>query len=141
VAVGKLPALKVYGDNYDTRDGTGERDYLHVVDLARAHVAALGALDQDAAGHQVINIGTGQGVSVLEMVAAFKAATGQTLPVRHAPRRAGDLPSFYADAGRANARLGWKATLGLADMCRDSWNWQSLNPDGYANVASGSGQI
>jgi UDP-glucose 4-epimerase len=130
VAVGTRSDLQVYGDDYDTRDGTGERDYLHVVDLAKAHVLSLEALLSQT-GHDIINIGTGRGVTVKEMVKAFEIACGHSIKTRTIARRAGDLPSFYANSERAHARLGWAANLGLADMCRDTWTWQSQNPGGY----------
>lgn len=130
VAVGRRPTLQIFGDDYDTRDGTGERDYVHVVDLARAHVLALDALEaQDE--HEVINIGTGHGTTVRELIDAFQAASGQAIATKIAPRRAGDLPSFYAQAELARDRLGWQAEMGLAEMCRDTWAWQSRNPEGF----------
>ena len=130
VAVGTRSELQIFGDDYDTRDGTGERDYLHVVDLAKAHVLSLAALANQE-GHDVINIGTGHGVTVKEMVKAFEIACGHSIKTRTIARRAGDLPSFYANSKRAHARLGWAAKLGLAEMCRDTWAWQSQNPSGY----------
>lgn len=130
VAVGTRSELQIFGDDYDTRDGTGERDYLHVVDLAEAHVLSLAALPNQA-GHEVINIGTGRGVTVKEMVKAFEIACGHSITTSTVARRAGDLPSFYANSERAQFRLGWAAKLGLADMCRDTWAWQSQNPSGY----------
>lgn len=130
VAVGTRSELQIFGDDYATRDGTGERDYLHVVDLAEAHVLSLAALTNHA-GHDVINIGTGRGVTVKEMVKAFEIACGHSITTSTVARRAGDLPSFYADSKRALSHLGWAAKLGLADMCRDTWAWQSQNPSGY----------
>ena len=130
VAVGTRSELQIFGDDYDTRDGTGERDYLHVVDLAEAHVLSLAALPNQA-GHDVINICTGRGVTVKEMVKAFEIACCHSITTRTVARRAGDLPSFYANSERAQFRLGWAAKLGLADMCRDTWAWQSQNPSGY----------
>ena len=130
VAVGTRSELQIFGDDYDTRDGTGERDYLHVVDLAEAHVLSLAALPNQE-GHDVINIGTGRGVTVKEMVKAFEIACGHSITTSTAARRAGDLPSFYANSERAQFRLGWAAKLGLADICRDTWAWQSQNPSGY----------
>ena len=130
VAIGTRSELQIFGDNYETRDGTGERDYLHVVDLAKAHVLSLTALVSQV-GHDVINIGTGRGVTVNEMVKSFETACGRSIKTRTIARRAGDLPSFYANSERAHAHLGWAAKLGLADMCRDIWAWQSQNPDGY----------
>ena len=130
VAVGTRSELQIFGDNYETRDGTGERDYLHVVDLAKAHVLSLTGL-MNQVGHDVINIGTGHGVTVKELVKAFEIACGHSIKIRTVARRAGDLPSFFADSERAQIRLGWEAELGLADMCRDTWVWQSRNPGGY----------
>lgn len=130
VAVGRRARLSVFGDDYDTPDGTGVRDYIHVVDLARAHIAAL---DHAAAqsGTDVFNIGTGQGYSVLEMVAAFARASGRDIPYEVVPRRAGDIATSLADPACANAVLGWRATHDLDDMCNSTWNWQSANPKGY----------
>ena len=130
VAVGTRSELQIFGDDYDTRDGTGERDYLHVVDLAEAHVLSLTAL-ADHAGHDVINIGTGNGVTVKEMVKAFEIACGRSITTSSVARRSGDLPSFYANSERAQSRLGWSAKLGIEDMCKDAWVWQSQNPRGY----------
>jgi UDP-glucose 4-epimerase len=130
VAVGISSELQIFGDDYNTRDGTGERDYLHVVDLAKAHILSLTAL-ADQEGHDVINIGTGHGVTVLEMVKAFEIACGHSINTRTVARRAGDLPCFFANSERAQARLGWEAKLSLIDMCRDTWTWQSQNPGGY----------
>ena len=128
VAVGKLKELSVYGDDYPTPDGTGVRDYIHVVDLARGHVAALG---YQKTGVAVFNLGTGVGYSVLDMVKAFSAENGVAVPYRIAPRRPGDIAACYADPAKAKAELGWQATHTLADMVRDSWRWQSSNPNGY----------
>ena len=132
VAVGRRDALSVFGDDYDTPDGTGVRDYIHVVDLARAHIAAL-----DHAGAQkgtrAFNIGAGQGYSVLDMVAAFARASGRPIPYTVVPRRAGDIATSLADPSRANAELGWRATHTLDDMCASTWNWQSRNPQGYGD--------
>ena len=130
VAVGKREALSVFGNDYPTPDGTGQRDYIHVVDLARAHVAAL----DWAAGHtgaRPFNIGTGQPYSVREMVAAFEAACGKPIACVDAPRRAGDIATMQADASRAQAELGWRAQHDLADMAASTWDWQAKNPDGY----------
>ena len=130
VAVGKRDHLNVFGDNYDTPDGTGVRDYIHVVDLARAHVAALehlGKLDE----YKVYNVGTGRGTSVLELVKAFETASGREIPYQITPRRPGDIAACYADPGLAEAELGWRAELTIEDACRDAWNWQSNNPNGY----------
>ncbi len=130
VAVGKRECLSVFGDDYNTPDGTGVRDYIHVVDLARGHACAV---DYVAAhkGCEVFNLGTSAGVSVLDMVKAFENANGVKVPYKIAPRRAGDIAECYADATKAKELLGWQATKTLEDMCRDSWNWQKGNPNGY----------
>lgn len=130
VAVGRRARLSVFGDDYDTPDGTGVRDYIHVTDLARAHVAALDHA-QRTPGTSVFNIGTGQGYSVLEMVAAFARASGRDIPHEVVARRDGDIACSLADPGRAQAVLGWRAERGLDDMCASTWAWQSQNPDGY----------
>ena len=130
VAVGKLPELAVFGNDYPTLDGTGVRDYIHVVDLAEGHLRALEAL-QTRSGAHVWNLGTGQGYSVLDMVRAFEAASGKPVPYRVAPRRPGDIATCYANPGKAERELGWKARRGLDEMMRDAWRWQSMNPDGY----------
>lgn len=129
VAVGKLPKLNVYGDDYPTIDGTGVRDYIHVVDLARGHLAALQSMREP--GYDAINLGTGVGLSVLQMVAAFESASGQSVPYEVAPRRPGDIAQCYADPTYAEQKLGWRATHTLDDMMRDTWRWQSQNPNGY----------
>ncbi|KFZ28244.1 hypothetical protein IDAT_10470, partial [Pseudidiomarina atlantica] len=128
VAVGKLEELSVYGDDYPTPDGTGVRDYIHVVDLARGHLAAL---EHMRPGFDAVNLGTGSGVSVLEMIRAFEAASGRTVPFRVVARRPGDIAQCYADPAYALERLGWRAELSLDAMLRDTWRWQSQNPDGY----------
>ena len=130
VAVGRLRELAVFGDDYPTKDGTGVRDYIHVMDLARGHVDALAYLFREHKGFTV-NLGTGVGYSVLDVVHAFEKACGKPVPYRIAPRRAGDVPLYYADPSLAASLLGWKARYDLDDMCRDYWNWQSSNPDGY----------
>lgn len=130
VAVGKLEKVNVFGDDYNTPDGTGVRDYIHVVDLARGHVAALKKLEQNP-GLFVCNLGTGKGYSVLEVVAAFAKACGKELPYHIAPRRGGDIATVYADPAKAKTELGWQAEFGIEQMCADSWNWQSHNPNGY----------
>ena len=130
VAVGRREHLSVFGNDYPTPDGTGVRDYIHVVDLARGHVAAL-AWAAENGGTEVFNLGTGHGSSVLELVSAFERATGVPVPYVIAPRRAGDIAECWADPGKAERLLGWRATLGLDEMCRDSWNWQKNNPNGY----------
>jgi UDP-glucose 4-epimerase len=131
VAVGRRPHLNIFGNDYPTPDGTGMRDYIHVVDLARGHVKALGKL-ASATGVHTWNLGTGRGYSVLEMVRAFEALSGRVVPFRIAPRRPGDVAKCYADPAKAETELGWKAERGLEQMCADSWRWQSMNPHGYA---------
>ncbi len=129
VAVGRRSHVAVFGQDYDTPDGTGVRDYIHVVDLAHGHLAALRHLDQHA-GLLTVNLGTGQGSSVLQMIAAFEQASGRPIPYQFAPRRAGDIPVCYADPTRARSVLGWQARFDLRRMCEDSWRWQAHNPDG-----------
>ena len=130
VAVGKLPQLAVYGNDYPTPDGTGVRDYIHVVDLAEGHLKALEAL-KIRTGASVWNLGTGHGYSVLEMIRAFEAASGKLIPFRIGLRRPGDIATCYADPTRAERELGWKARRGLDQMMQDAWRWQSLNPYGF----------
>jgi UDP-glucose 4-epimerase len=130
VAVGRRPYLNVFGDNYGTPDGTGVRDYIHVVDLAMGHVAALRYLERDE-GVLTVNLGTGRGYSVLEMVKAFSKACGKDIPYKIAPPRAGDVACCYADPGLALERLGWRAERGIEAMCADTWRWQSMNPEGF----------
>ena len=130
VAVGKLEKLHVFGNDYPTPDGTGVRDYIHVVDLARGHVKALQKLET-APGLVIYNLGTGKGYSVLDMLHAFEKACGKELAYVIDPRRPGDIAECWADPAKAKAELGWEAQFDLEDMCRDSWNWQSQNPDGY----------
>ncbi|KJE95855.1 UDP-glucose 4-epimerase [Capsaspora owczarzaki ATCC 30864] len=130
VAIGRRPFLNVYGKDYDTPDGTGVRDYIHVVDLALGHVAALARI-QDNCGCVVYNLGTGKGYSVLEMAKAFEKASGKPVPVEFAPRRAGDVATVYADPALAAAELKWTATRNLEEMCEDLWRWQSQNPTGF----------
>lgn len=130
VAVGRRTELQIFGGDYPTPDGTGVRDYIHVADLARGHLAALDWLRQHNGAH-VFNLGTGQGKSVLEIVRAFEAASGQHVPYRIVDRRPGDIAQCYADPSRAERELGWKAQRGIAEMCRDAWNWQAKNPKGY----------
>jgi UDP-glucose 4-epimerase len=131
VAVGKRPSLQVFGGDYDTPDGTGVRDYIHVMDLAEGHVAALRHL-LDGRGSLTVNLGTGRGYSVLEVIKAFERASGRPVPYQVAARRPGDVAACYADPARAREVLGWTATRGLDQMCADSWRWQSANPQGYA---------
>ena len=130
VAVGKRDAVHVFGNDYDTHDGTGVRDYIHVVDLAAGHVAALAWMN-GRSGVEIFNLGTGTGSSVLDVIKAFSAACGKELPYVIEPRRAGDVTANYADCTKAREEMGWEAQYDLADMCRDSWNWQSHNPNGY----------
>jgi UDP-glucose 4-epimerase len=130
VAVGKLPELTVFGNDYPTDDGTGVRDYIHVVDLAEGHLSALDAMDTRTGAH-VWNLGTGQGYSVLDMVRAFEAASGRPVPYSIAPRRPGDISTCYADPTKAARELGWNAKRGLPEMMRDAWRWQQMNPNGY----------
>ena len=130
VAVGRRPFLQVFGNDYPTPDGTGVRDYIHVVDLAEGHVAALARL-LDQPGSFTVNLGTGNGSSVLEVVAAYARASGREIPYRILPRRPGDVAACWADPSRAQALLGWQARYDLARMCEDSWRWQSRNPQGF----------
>ncbi len=132
VAVGKLKELGVFGDDYDTPDGTGVRDYIHVVDLAIGHVKALKKIEENA-GLKVYNLGTGHGYSVLDIVKNFEAATGVAIPYVIKDRRPGDIATCYADASLAHEELGWEAQYGIKEMCEDSWRWQSSNPNGYEN--------
>ena len=130
VAVGKLPKLGVFGNDYPTPDGTCIRDYIHVLDLATGHVKALERLKKNA-GLDIYNLGTGIGYSVLDVIHNFEAATGITIPFEFKPRRAGDIPVNYSNADKAWKELGWKAQYGIKEMCEDSWRWQSSNPNGY----------
>ncbi|GGL69426.1 UDP-glucose 4-epimerase GalE [Wenxinia marina] len=132
VATGRRGALRIWGDDYDTPDGTGVRDYIHVVDLARAHVAALGRFEETS-GFEALNIGTGRGYSVREMHAAFCRAVGRELPAEVHPRRPGDVAAMEADCAKAAEALGWRAELGIDDMVRSLWAWQSANPVGYGD--------
>ena len=134
VAVGKLPQLGIFGNDYDTPDGTGVRDYIHVVDLANGHVKALKKIEEKA-GLKIYNLGTGQGYSVLDMVKNFEAATGVAIPYEIKERRPGDIATCYADAALAKEELGWEAQYGIKEMCEDSWRWQSNNPNGYGQEA------
>ena len=129
VAVGKLQSVGVFGNDYDTPDGTGVRDYIHVVDLARGHVAALQHMK---AGANVYNLGTGSGTSVLEIIKAFSKACGRDLPYEIKPRRTGDIAACYADCSKAERELGWRAELSIEQACADSWRWQSQNPNGFS---------
>ncbi|MDD3795661.1 MAG: UDP-glucose 4-epimerase GalE [Lachnospiraceae bacterium] len=130
VAIGKLECLGVFGNDYDTPDGTGVRDYIHVVDLAKGHVKAIKKLE-DKEGVSTYNLGTGKGYSVLQVVAAFEKASGHTVKYQIKPRRAGDIATCYCDPSKAKKELGWEAEYGIEEMCADSWNWQQKNPNGY----------
>jgi UDP-glucose 4-epimerase len=130
VAGGQLPELAVFGSDYPTSDGTGVRDYIHVMDLSEGHLLALEAI-QTRTGAHVWNLGTGHGYSVLEMLRAFEAASGRPVPYRIAPRRPGDIAICYADPAKAERELGWRAVRGLSEMMADAWRWQSMNPSGY----------
>ncbi|KAF5734331.1 UDP-glucose 4-epimerase GEPI48 [Tripterygium wilfordii] len=133
VAVGRRPALTVFGNDYSTVDGTGVRDYIHVVDLADGHIAALRKLSDAGVGCEVYNLGTGKGTSVLEMVSAFEKASGQKIPLVKAGRRPGDAEVVYASTDKAERELNWKSKYGVDEMCRDQWNWASKNPYGYGS--------
>ena len=133
VAVGKLKELSVFGDDYDTHDGTGVRDYIHVVDLAQGHLKALDKLD-DLSGLVTYNLGTGNGYSVLDMVNAFSKASGREVAYKIVDRRPGDVAMCYADPKKANEELGWSAKYNIEDMCNDAWRWQSNNPNGYKDL-------
>ena len=130
VAVGKLEKVHVFGNDYPTPDGTGVRDYIHVVDLARGHVAAIKKLEQKP-GLFICNLGTGHGYSVLDVINAFSKACGKEIPYVIDPRRPGDIAECWCDPSKAKRELGWEAQYGIEDMCAHSWNWQSHNPDGY----------
>uniref|UniRef100_A0A3Q3VVG2 UDP-glucose 4-epimerase n=1 Tax=Mola mola TaxID=94237 RepID=A0A3Q3VVG2_MOLML len=132
VAIGRRECLSVFGNDYDTIDGTGVRDYIHVVDLAKGHIAALKKLKGDC-GCKMYNLGTGKGYSVLQMVKAMEKASGREIPYKVAPRRDGDVASCYADPRLAEGELGWKAEFDLEQMCKDLWRWQSINPTGFSN--------
>lgn len=132
VAVGKLGRLSVFGGDYPTPDGTGVRDYIHVVDLVKGHLAALDTLTSEPRGELLtVNLGTGQGYSVLDMVRAFEQASGKTVAFTIDPRRDGDVAECWSDPSYAKAKLGWQAELGIEEMCKDTWRWQQQNPDGY----------
>lgn len=136
VAVGRRPALTVYGTDYSTKDGTGVRDYIHVVDLADGHIAAVRKLEDPKIGCEVYNLGTGKGTSVLEMVAAFEKASGKKIPLVMAGRRPGDAAIVYASTKKAEHELNWQAKYGIDEMCRDQWIWASQNPYGYGSPDS-----
>ena len=136
VAVGKRPHLNIFGKDWPTKDGTGVRDYIHVVDLAQGHIAAIKKADTVPAGKtEVYNLGTGTGYSVLELVEALKTASGKEIKTVFAERRSGDIGIMYANPHKAEKELGWKAHLGINEMARDTWNWQSKNPKGFVNTA------
>ena len=130
VAIGKLPCLGVFGNDYDTPDGTGVRDYIHVTDLADGHIKALKKINEKA-GLCIYNLGTGNGYSVLQIVKAFEKACGHPIPYEIKPRRPGDIATCYCDPSKAKAQLGWEAQYGIDEMCEDSWRWQSMNPNGF----------
>ena len=132
VAVGRLPYLKVYGNDYPTKDGTGIRDYIHVVDLAQGHLKALDKLLTNP-GYCIYNLGTGQGYSVLDVITTFEKWSQRKIPYKIVGRRPGDITECYADPSKANRELAWKAERNLDDMCRDTWNWQKKNPNGYSD--------
>jgi UDP-glucose 4-epimerase len=138
VAVGRRSHLTVFGNDYTTKDGTGVRDYLHVVDLAEGHISALHYLEKKERGLFTFNLGTGNGYSVLEMCEAMGKACGHEIPYVIGPRRPGDIAVCYANPNLAYTEMGWKAQRGLDEMCRDLWAWQSNNPNGFANVATGN---
>ena len=131
VAVGKRDHVNVFGNDYPTKDGTGVRDYIHVMDLAEGHVAALKKFEEGNCGRQVYNLGTGIGYSVLDVIASYSKAVGREIPYVITDRRPGDIAECYADASKAYNELGWKAEKTLDDMCADSMRWQTQNPDGY----------
>ena len=133
VAIGKLEKVHVFGNDYPTPDGTGVRDYIHVVDLARGHVCAIRKLETKC-GLFICNLGTGHGYSVLDVIHAFEKACGKKIPYVIDPRRPGDIAECYADPSKAKRELGWEAEYGIEEMCADSWNWQQKNPDGYHTV-------
>ncbi|RLC50777.1 MAG: UDP-glucose 4-epimerase GalE, partial [Candidatus Cloacimonadota bacterium] len=131
VAVGKLPKLRVFGDDYPTQDGTGVRDYIHVVDLADGHIKAINQLNANC-GLKIYNLGCGHGFSVLEVIDAFQEASGRNIPYEIVERRAGDIAVSYADSSLAKKELNWEAEKGIDEMCRDAWNWQQKNPKGFS---------
>ena len=140
VAAGRREYLTVFGNDYPTEDGTGVRDYLHVMDLAEGHISAIQYADskKDEGGTFTFNLGTGNGYSVLDMVKAMSKACGHDVPYKFGPRRPGDIATCYADASLAKAEMGWEAKLTLEEMCRDLWCWQSQNPNGYASATGSS---
>ncbi len=140
VAIGKLKCLGVFGNDYDTPDGTGVRDYIHVVDLAVGHVKAIDKIKEDP-GVKIYNLGTGKGYSVLDIVKAYSKACGHDIPYEIKPRRAGDIATCYADASLARKELGWEAEYGIDELCADSWRWQSMNPNGYNDETTAEKQL
>ena len=132
VAIGKLRELSVFGGDYPTHDGTGVRDYIHVLDLASGHVKALEKL-KEAPGLVIYNLGTGKGYSVLDLVKAFSEASGKEIPYKITERREGDVAICFADSSKAERELGWKAKYEIKEMCQDSWRWQKMNPNGYVD--------
>ncbi len=140
VAIGKLKCLGVFGNDYDTPDGTGVRDYIHVVDLAVGHVKAIDKIKENP-GVKIYNLGTGKGYSVLDIVKAYSKACGHDIPYEIKPRRAGDIATCYADASLARKELGWEAEYGIDEMCADSWRWQSMNPNGYNDETTAEKQL
>ena len=134
VATGRLKKVSVFGNDYDTKDGTGVRDYIHVVDLAKGHIKALEKIEETP-GLKTYNLGTGKGYSVLEIIEAFKKASGRDIPYEFAPRRSGDIDMCYADPSLAYEELGWRAEYGIEKMCADTWRWQSANPNGYRDAS------
>lgn len=136
VALGNKPSLTIFGDDYDTPDGTGVRDYIHVMDLASGHVAALAKIEKDHLRYRTFNLGSGVGVSVLQLVATFGKITGTTVPYEIKPRREGDICAMYANGTRAKNELGWEPRYNLEKMCEDFWRWQTMNPKGYRNEVS-----
>jgi UDP-glucose 4-epimerase len=135
VAIGKLPVLKIYGRKFDTPDGTGVRDYIHIVDLAKGHVAALDRITKSSGGVEVYNLGTGKGYSVLDMVKGLEKASGRKIATEDGVPRPGDLPEVYCDPSLAREKLGWEAQFGIEEMCRDLWNWQQQNPNGFKSAS------
>ncbi|WP_113928357.1 UDP-glucose 4-epimerase GalE [Bacillus sp. P14.5] len=140
VAIGRLNRLNIFGNNYPTLDGTGVRDYIHVVDLAKGHIKALNSV-LESIGIEAYNLGTGNGYSVLQMVEAFRKASGKEIPYQIVERRAGDIAKCFANPSKAERELGWKADKGLQEMCEDTWRWQSQNPEGYVKENKGEGAL
>jgi len=133
VAIGRRDKISVYGNDYKTSDGTGYRDYIHVMDLAAGHLKALQHILSSKEGVHIFNLGSGKGATVLEVIQAFSKASGKEIPYEIAGRRKGDVDSLYASCDKAEKELGWKSSLSLEDMCRDMWNWQTKNPKGFCS--------